>query len=104
MRARGTAPGILSAQNTDNEIYDNGMTLEYKQGGNGNNSDKKITTETTAETLRGGREMAQSLDFAASLSSFFLCQLAAPILNLEGKRSTDQHRRAEPRGDRTAVD
>ena len=34
--------------------------------------------------------MSQSLDFAASLSSFFLCQFAAPILNLGGWEIVDQ--------------
>lgn len=49
---------------------------------------KKRTVDTLRDdcgigTGRGiEKDRPQSLDFAASLSSFFLCQFAAPILNL----------------------
>jgi len=42
--------------------------------------------------------MVQSLDFAASLSSFFLCQLAAPILNLGGGDHRSARPAREPKG------
>ena len=71
------------------------MTLEYK---------RSVVMETAATTTENnkkytagtlGGEIVQSLDFAASLSSFFLCQFAAPILNLErGERSASIDTRA----------
>ena len=94
---------------TDKKICDNGITLEYKQSGNGNNSNKKIiTTRIVVDTLGGlgDREIrAQSLVFAASRSSFFLCQFAAPILNLQRgdrrRRASISHGRTETAGQAT---
>ena len=93
---------------TDKKICDNGITLEYKQSGNGNNSNKKIITTRIAVGTLGGlgeREIrAQSLVFAASRSSFFLCQFAAPILNLQGgdrRRASISHGRTGTAGQAT---
>ena len=105
------SPGANNAtpvRPTDKKICDNGITLEYKQSGNGNNSNEKIITTRSAVGTLGGlgdREIrAQSLVFAASRSSFFLCQFAAPILNLQGgdrRRASISHGRTETAGQAT---
>jgi hypothetical protein len=80
-------------------IYD-GMILEYRQSAVMETTaiTQKNIQPTPSETLtrerrdQHGERIVQSLDFAASLSSFFLCQLAAPILNLRVGRK--DHRSA----------
>ena len=94
---RQSRSDILSAKPADPHrvhlFFGNKMKIKYKQSAT---IETVVTTENnknigpTPSEVRGvGRVggIVQSLAFTASRSSFFLCQLAAPILNLgEGGR------------------
>ena len=86
----GSEPDLISesALSTNKNIRGPGDTRVQTER---QRKQQKIA-KNTADVLGGdGKHPAgHSLDFAASLSSFFLCQFAAPILNLQrgrGRRS-----------------